>query len=679
MSSSITKAVFRLLQQEEEVEEEFYSKSASFANSHHMFPRLESESLAEREFRVTVARQVCGLMRGYQECLFFVSSSQPVFNRDRFLRNAPALFEQRKGSMDNLDSSGRLSTFLSPRAKRFLSLLVNTQHFHQLLERLDSENTSFFHEVMDTFESDETNERTSPSGDEAIHHLCEILQKLEDKIPTYRVDRYNNDQLDTKESPFGSSWELQNKSNINSLDGGEDTSFNFVHQLLLPITVPGSSSNNLATSTNSEMNIERGVKSLSVELLVELESHPWRYNGILDLPSETQTEDPTHMKIFKALQVRNKVEVKNAIGERRFRVFKLMLQKKKVKNEDSPSTMYPSHEYHTIDLNALLSVNEQEFDGVSDSNFEMGRSSDVQTLQDNKDRDAVRRCLERAYEGASQTRSSSKFKRRGSDGAEAQQERMSFLENGRDLIQEAEAALRNPSAQRFLLTVLSNRARFETQRRARSFGEAPLMAVRSRSFRKSLDRMSVSRLLPAAFECLARLCCAMLEACVETQDYDAAYTLLTYTTGFCTVKQGHTAEDMIVDGKCLSEDQESSLNQVIYMTARIGMHAIFADVRLWERVLQMHLQGRLPNSKESSRLNSSQLDGDKPYINEYEAAVSTLYEMVAFGVPAEELALFATRVSEARGWFSSEKGQSLLLLARRLMRHSLLKFVILYL
>jgi hypothetical protein len=125
---------------------------------------------------------------------------------------------------------------------------------------------------------------------------------------------------------------------------------------------------------------------------------------------------------------------------------------------------------------------------------------------------------------------------------------------------------------------------------------------------------------------------------------------------------------MIVDGKCLSEDQESSLNQVIYMTARIGMHAIFADVRLWERVLQMHLQGRLPNSKESSRLNSSQLDGDKPYINEYEAAVSTLYEMVAFGVPAEELALFATRVSEARGWFSSEKGQSLLLLARRLMR-----------
>lgn len=98
---------------------------------------------------------------------FFVSSSQPVFNRDRFLWNAPALFEKRKGSVDAVDA-GRISTFLSPRAKRFLSLLVNTQHFHQLLESLDSESTSFFHEVMDTFESDETIKGAVSSGDVAI-------------------------------------------------------------------------------------------------------------------------------------------------------------------------------------------------------------------------------------------------------------------------------------------------------------------------------------------------------------------------------------------------------------------------------------------------------------------------------------------------------------------------------
>ena len=96
------------------------------------------------------------------------------------------------------------------------------------------------------------------------------------------------------------------------------------------------------------------------------------------------------------------------------------------------------------------------------------------------------------------------------------------------------------------------------------------------------------------------------------------------------------------------------------------MHPIFADVRLWERVLQMHLQGRLQSSKESGRSTPTPIEGDKSENNEYEAAVSTLYEMVAFGVPAEEVARFATRVSEAHGWFAAEKGQALLLLARKL-------------
>jgi hypothetical protein len=50
---------------------------------------------------------------------------------------------------------------------------------------------------MDTFKSDETSDIAAPSGDDAIHHLCEILQKLEDKIPTFRVDRFDNEQLVT--------------------------------------------------------------------------------------------------------------------------------------------------------------------------------------------------------------------------------------------------------------------------------------------------------------------------------------------------------------------------------------------------------------------------------------------------------------------------------------------------
>ena len=40
--------------------------------------------------------------------------------------------------------------------------------------------------------------------------------------------------------------------------------------------------------------------------------------------------------------------------------------------------------------------------------------------------------------------------------------------------------------------------------------------------------------------------------------------------------------------------------------------------------------------------------------------------MVGYGVPAEDLAKFATRISEESGWFSTERGQALLMLARRL-------------
>ena len=659
MSSSITKAVFRLLREEEEVEEQYHAKAGSFSGTRRTSPRLEAESLAEREFRVSVARQVCGLMRGYQECLFFVSSNQPVFNRDRFLRNAPALFEQRRGSVDPSCASGRTSTVLSPRAKRFLSLLVNTQHFHQLLERLDHDDTSFFHEVMDTFESDETiTDGSTISADEAIRHLCDTLQKLEDKIPTYRVDRYDSEQRNVMGDRLIAPWESQSQSFIPALtkvedddDQVTDTFFHYVDQLLLPITV---AKDNIV----SEIGTVRGVKSLSVELLIELENNPWRYNGLLPF---SRPDDLNARVILDAMQVRQKVEVKKAIGERRYRVYRLMLQQKALKHDESIAGIDPSQENSPVDLNSLLSsINEQDLVGPSTHS----KRSEEQAVQDGKDRDVVRRCLERAYEGASsQTRAETQFSRRGSTGNDSQQEGLMFLENGRDLIQEAEAALRNPSAQSFLVTVLSKRARFENQRKSRQFGSSPHMLRKSRSFRKSLDRACVSRLVPAAFECLVRLCCAMLEACMETQDYDAAYTLLTHTTGFCSVKQGNNSDHTTSGDLRHDDDQESQQNQIIYMTARIGMHPIFADVRLWECVLQMHLQGRMPNNNDSTKMA---VDSDKSDVNEYEAAVSTLYEMVAFGVPAEELARFATRVSEARGWFSSEKGQALLLLARKL-------------
>jgi hypothetical protein len=192
VATKISKAVFRLLREEGEVEDEYHPGSRSF-------PRLESESLAEREFRISVALQVCGLVRGYDDCLFKVSASQPVFNRDKFLRTAPALFENQRGTLP-LGGPGNVrgasSRTLSPRSKRFLSILVNCQHFHQLLEMLEDDECAFFNEVMYTFDMNEEQEDDrmlggygTSSTDEAAAHLSKALQKVEDKIPTYRVER----------------------------------------------------------------------------------------------------------------------------------------------------------------------------------------------------------------------------------------------------------------------------------------------------------------------------------------------------------------------------------------------------------------------------------------------------------------------------------------------------------
>jgi hypothetical protein len=65
VSSNISKAVFRLLREEEEIQEEF--GASTFSDSRYL-SRLEAESRAERDFRITIAHQVCGLIRGYQEC-----------------------------------------------------------------------------------------------------------------------------------------------------------------------------------------------------------------------------------------------------------------------------------------------------------------------------------------------------------------------------------------------------------------------------------------------------------------------------------------------------------------------------------------------------------------------------------------------------------------------------------
>lgn len=185
--------------------------------------------------------------------------------------------------------------------------------------------------------------------------------------------------------------------------------------------------------------------------------------------------------------------------------------------------------------------------------------------------------------------------------------------------------------------------------------------------RQSTD-VSVAPLLPKVFNCLIRLCNAMLEACQSGKDYAAAYRLLTHTTGFCT---------LILPDK----DDPHQHSEVIYMTKRICMHPIFTDLLLWERVLLIHKKDRqrdkstgsnTSNQSTTSAENNNRnqtnnaVASDSDESDDYEAAVSTLYEMLGYGMPSDNLAKFASRISQEK-FLSIEREQKLLMLARRLV------------
>jgi len=369
-----------------------------------------------------------------------------------------------------------------------------------------------------------------------------------------------------------------------------------------------------------------------------------------------------------ALKVWPHIHLKEALGDRKFRAWKSAQEKKNTVASGNETSRFsanesdPSSEQSAIDLNVLLS---SAYDENRDLTHQGQRGSlrtsnenvESQRISDAKDRDVIRKCLEKTYEGASNR--PARFVRRNSTIISTDDS--SFRENGVDLVKEAEAALRNPSAQRFLVSVLSQRTRLESQRKRRlSQDNIDGMGAR---YRQTSNQSSVSRLQPYAFDCLVRLCNAMLEACMQELDYEAAYRLLTHTAGFCTVTN---AIDTVAN-----DDQ----NKIIYMTKRIGMHPIFADLRLWERVLLIHQQDRQKDKTSGLGSNSGASSGrttptdrseDNVDADEYEAAVSTLYEMLGYGVAAEDLAKFATRVADERGWFSTERGHKLLVLARRL-------------
>lgn len=554
-----------------------------------------------------------------------------MFNRDRFLRQAPALFEDKRPSV-LIDSnySDRTQKILSPRSKRFLSVLVNSQHFHQLLERLSSEETSFFHEVMESIEQEDdagTGTKSymstnfgSPACDEVADKLYDSLERIEQKIPTYRVDRQPRPPglirwEEEEDEEFKIDFSFGTGDTYWFEDEEKTPSISFTFSILKPI---------MTDEDNNSVSSSGGVHAISLEYLVELEKNPWRYSNMLQIPvcaNDDTRETKVKDKKVEFIEIRKKTKLRDAIGERRFRAWKIAHDHKDDDDILNTPLIEKSSIDKTFDLSTILS-------NVPDLPLD-GSVTSTQPHVDAKDRDKVRRCLEIAF-GSSQNPSS-------------------FLENGRDLIADAEAALRNPSAQRYLFSVLSQRNRIEKQRSKRTLDD---------SKQRTATQQSV--LEQSAFECIVRLCIAVLEACQEEGDYESAYRLLSLTGGFCTVtvNPGNQAD-----------------HKTTYMTERINAHSIFADLRLWERVLLLHQKEQQNDRKDDASHSDGSIEQlptdaaeteDTADSDSYDAAVSTLYEMVGYGVPAEELARFATRISEEKGWFTTDKAQSLLVLARRL-------------
>ena len=172
--------------------------------------------------------------------------------------------------------SSPATKIISPRSKRFLSGLVNSQHFHALLEKLDSEENAFFHEVMDTFEQSDSDSVSCSYGSlkqrNAVEQLRNNLEKIEQKIPTYHVhNRHIDDLAEETDIPY-------------EFMGGYFTSFTC--KMLKPVksTVIAAAPDALNDISSASYSTDADKpKSLSLEDLVELDKRQWIYSKLFDI------------------------------------------------------------------------------------------------------------------------------------------------------------------------------------------------------------------------------------------------------------------------------------------------------------------------------------------------------------------------------------------------------------
>ena len=560
--NNISRAVHRLLRAEEEMDKATQSQTSP--DQRH-FPRADPESVAEREFRISIALEMFSLVRGYQDCLVYASSS-PVFNSEKFLQTAPALFEeQRAGPSGHAATLAGPRKVLSPRSRRFLSLLVSCQHFHQFLETLDTEQNSFFHQIANAMSlsskrrSPFASDKTPSEGDKqrTIDSLIVALQKQEERIPVYRIKRLN-EVSSFKKVPGGIEFPMNILQNISVASPGNDDS-------------------------------SGGVTKLSLDFLVELEKNPWKYTEILGISVE---------KGHRFFIVEDKVKLREAIGERKYRAWKMSL------DHDGDDFSVISEETRrprllSAELGSLLSPEE----GTDvPSGQKTAPRSDKQSEADKFDCEMVRQCLGMAEDTQS-----------GQDTSEIVA----------DIVSKAEIALKNPSARRFMLSILSKRAENRTDD----------------------NKGGGTRLEAKSFDLLLRLGRAVVDWCSEDADYDTAYSLLKLTAGL----------NMVLPDS----------NIQVFLTTKVVKHPLYADLKLWDRVQNFMVSSRKNQRKQEDNSEDSEpVDEEK---DEYDAVMGTLYEMLGYGVPAEDLARFAWRMSVKKGWNASERGQSIMLLVRRIL------------
>mmetsp|Transcript_11585 Transcript_11585/g.21665 ORF Transcript_11585/g.21665 Transcript_11585/m.21665 type:complete len:2225 (+) Transcript_11585:70-6744(+) len=601
VSSNISKALFRLLREEEEIQDHF--GLCAFSDNHHL-TRLESESLAERDFRITIAHQLCGLIRGYQESLFYISSSNPVFNRDRFLREAPALFDERRPSVVGTTSEATAyksihNRIISPRSKRFLSGLVNTQHFHFLLETLESESNVFFHKIMETFEGEESECNSSLSFGSSklkgvISRLKSYLETSEQKISTYHV---HNRCLDQRE-------EFESMSHF-------DSSYfpSFTSGILLPAYVRTSAHNTLPIDSETTPDKLLTSEYCNPNEPNEIVPRPWVYRELFNIDMISTSGDSVLWK---------KIHLREALGEIKFNNWK--------DEEDAKAHMEDLEEITVCDtissitsMNTLLDltklISHVKNDELSNQILPSKLKQDS-TVRIN----FLRRYIEGTYKQIESMKSGPENDKKISDDFD-------------DIDAGVSTAMKDATAQRFLISILSQRSRLQNEYRHTDHGESPKQG--------NYIEGSTSNVHPLVFECLRHLCISMLDACQTDANFEYAYRLLVHTAGFRSMDKDMVTCDL---------------------TSLIAKHQIYSDLSLWDKVFLIHQQDRLKDRKgnESKTGNSSSKEND-----DYEATVSTLYEMLGYGMPADHLARFAHRIAREKFYFT-EKEQKLLTLARRL-------------